>query len=206
MFSFCASSHKWSELVLYQPKTRTVTPSFNELKNTCEKPADRHFSSSFFQRLHQHCQTPHWQDNPVDSPSPIISSFLPVSHTFFSILSTSRASKQQSLTNTRLSSDVCSLWLFNRLLQFCANAQKGVLPTDSLDWSRKFDILSISRLTLQASGIPYDLVASLTDEDMQTIADKAQELVISEPIEKVVEFVARLYLAEKGAVRHETTH
>ncbi len=80
------------------------------------------------------------------------------------------------------------------------------LPTDSLEWGRTFDILSISRLTLQASGIPYDLVASLSDEDMQTIADKAQELVVSEPIEKVVEFVARLYLAEKGAARHETTH
>jgi hypothetical protein len=71
-------------------------------------------------------------------------------------------------------------------------------PTDSLEWSRTFDILSISRLTLHTSGIPYDLVARLTDEDMQAIADKACELVISEPIEKVVEFVARLYLAEKG--------
>jgi len=74
-----------------------------------------------------------------------------------------------------------------------------VLPTDSLDWSRTFAILSISRLTLHASGIPYDLVADLSDEDMQAIADKACELVVSEPIEKVVEFVARLYLAEKGA-------
>ncbi len=33
---------------------------------------------------------------------------------------------------------------------------------------------------------------------MQTIADKACELVVSEPIEQIVEFVARLYLAEKG--------
>ncbi len=74
-----------------------------------------------------------------------------------------------------------------------------MLPTDSLDWSRTFAILSISRLTLHASGIPYDLVADLSDEDMQAIADKACELVVSEPIEKVVEFVARLYLAEKGA-------
>ena len=81
-----------------------------------------------------------------------------------------------------------------------------MLPTDSLAWNRTFDILSISRLTLHASGIPYDLVARLTYEDMQAIADKAQELVVNEPIEKVVEFVARLYLAEKGAVRHETTH
>ncbi len=70
---------------------------------------------------------------------------------------------------------------------------------DSLEWSRKFDILSISRLSLHASGIPYALVASLSDEDMQAIADKACELVVSEPVEKIVEYVARLYLAEKGS-------
>ncbi len=69
---------------------------------------------------------------------------------------------------------------------------------DSLEWSRTFDILSISRLSLHASGIPYDLVASLSDEDMQALADKARELVVSEPIEQIVEFVTRLYLAEKG--------
>ncbi|HYU73468.1 MAG TPA: hypothetical protein VEL31_12380 [Ktedonobacteraceae bacterium] len=69
---------------------------------------------------------------------------------------------------------------------------------DSREWSRTFDILSISRLSLHASGIPYALVARLTDEDMQAIADKACELVVSEPIEKIIEFVARLYLAEKG--------
>jgi hypothetical protein len=34
---------------------------------------------------------------------------------------------------------------------------------------------------------------------MQAIADKACELVVSEPIEQVVEYVARLYLAEKGS-------
>jgi len=71
-------------------------------------------------------------------------------------------------------------------------------PTDSLEWSRTFDILSISRLSLHASGIPYHLVARLSDEDMQAIADKACELVVSEPIEQIVEYVARLYLAEKG--------
>jgi hypothetical protein len=85
-------------------------------------------------------------------------------------------------------------------LQLCKHTGRRT-TTDSLEWSRKFDILSISRLTLNASGIPYDLVARLTDEDMQAIADKACELVISEPIEKIVEFVARLYIAEKGARR-----
>lgn len=69
---------------------------------------------------------------------------------------------------------------------------------DSLDWSRKFDILSVSRLTLHASGIPSELIACLTDEDMHAIADKVSELVLCEPIEKIAEFVARLYIAEKG--------
>jgi len=69
---------------------------------------------------------------------------------------------------------------------------------DSLAWSKKFDILSVSRLSLQAAGIPYPLVARLTDEDMQAIADAVHEAVLIEPIEKIAEFVARLYIAEKG--------
>ncbi len=69
---------------------------------------------------------------------------------------------------------------------------------DSLDWSRKFDIFSISRLSLHSSGIPAELVQSLTDEDMYAIAEQIADLIALEPIEKIAEFVARLYLAEKG--------
>ena len=69
---------------------------------------------------------------------------------------------------------------------------------DSLDWSRKFDIFSISRLSLNASGIPHELVASLTDDDMFAIAEQIAGYVVIEPIEKIAEFVARLYIAEKG--------
>lgn len=69
---------------------------------------------------------------------------------------------------------------------------------DSLDWSRKFDIFSISRLSLNSSGIPHELVASLTDEDMYAIAERIADMVVQEPIEKIAEFVARLYIAEKG--------
>ncbi len=69
---------------------------------------------------------------------------------------------------------------------------------DSVAWSKKYDVLSISRLSLNQSGIPYPLVASLTDEDMQAIADKVHEAVLIEPIESIVEFTARLYIAEKG--------
>ena len=69
---------------------------------------------------------------------------------------------------------------------------------DSLDWSRKFDIFSISRLSLNSSGIPVELVKSLSDEDMHVIAEWITDLIAMEPIEKITEFVARLYLAEKG--------
>ena len=70
---------------------------------------------------------------------------------------------------------------------------------DSLEWSRKFDIFSISRLSLNASGIPVELVASLTDDDMYAIAEQIAGYVVMEPIEKIAEFVARLYLADKGS-------
>lgn len=69
---------------------------------------------------------------------------------------------------------------------------------DSLEWSRKFDIFSISRLSLNSSGIPTHLVASLTDEDMYAIAERIAGYIVMEPIEQIAEFVARLYIAEKG--------
>ena len=74
---------------------------------------------------------------------------------------------------------------------------------NSLEWSRKFDIFSISRLSLHSSGIPVELVHSLSDEDMQAIAEQIAEMIAIEPIEKIAEFVARLYLAEKGA-KHDS--
>ena len=69
---------------------------------------------------------------------------------------------------------------------------------DSLEWSRTFDIFSISRLSLNASGIPVELVKSLTDEDMHAIAEQIADLIVQEPVEQIVEFLARLYIAEKG--------
>jgi hypothetical protein len=69
---------------------------------------------------------------------------------------------------------------------------------DSLEWSRSFVIFSISRLSLNASGIPVELVRTLTDDDMQAIAEQIADMVIQEPVEKIAEFVARLYIAEKG--------
>ena len=60
--------------------------------------------------------------------------------------------------------------------------------TDSLEWSRKFDIFSVSRLSLNSSGIPHELVASLTDEDMYVITERIAGYVVMEPIERIAEF------------------
>ncbi len=75
---------------------------------------------------------------------------------------------------------------------------------DSLYWSKKYEVLSISRLDLHSYGLTVEQINALTDADMEAIADKIGELVVIEPIEKIVEFVARLYLAEKGTGERST--
>ncbi len=70
---------------------------------------------------------------------------------------------------------------------------------DSLDWSRKFEVLSISRLALRDLGFSVEHITSLTDEDMQALADGLQES-ISKTVGNLLEevrFMVRLYLAEK---------
>ncbi len=42
---------------------------------------------------------------------------------------------------------------------------------DSLEWSKKYEVLSISRIQLASLGIPHEDVAKLTDEDMASIAE-----------------------------------
>ena len=69
---------------------------------------------------------------------------------------------------------------------------------DSLAWSKKFEILSVSRLDLHSYGLTTEQTNRLSDADMEAIAERIRELVVIEPIEKIVEFVTRLYLAEKG--------
>jgi hypothetical protein len=43
---------------------------------------------------------------------------------------------------------------------------------DSLDWSKKYEVLSISRLSLRSLGFTNEGISSLSDEDMQRIAEK----------------------------------
>jgi hypothetical protein len=83
-------------------------------------------------------------------------------------------------------------------LQLCFSNRKENSLLDSLDWSRKFEILSVSRLDLSSYGLTTEQINRLSDADMEAIAERIRELVVIEPIEKIVEFVTRLYLAEKG--------
>ena len=71
---------------------------------------------------------------------------------------------------------------------------------DSLDWSKKFDVVSISRLILVSIGFSYDQVKNLSDDDMQAIADGLQE-ELSKAISgftPTLKFLVSLHLAEKG--------
>ena len=43
---------------------------------------------------------------------------------------------------------------------------------DSLDWSKKYEVLSISRVYLRSLGFTNEGINSLSDDDMQRIAEK----------------------------------
>ena len=66
---------------------------------------------------------------------------------------------------------------------------------DSLDWSKKYEVLSFSRLTLSSRGFTNEQIASLTDEDLEHIADVLQHLYPD--FEESVQFITALRLAEK---------
>ena len=71
---------------------------------------------------------------------------------------------------------------------------------DSLEWSKKYEVLSISRLVLRDLGFSVEQIKSLSDEDMHALADGLQEY-ISKTVGNLLEevrFMVRLYLAERG--------
>ena len=68
---------------------------------------------------------------------------------------------------------------------------------DSLDWSRKYEVLSISRLDLSSSGLTSEQINQLSDEDMEQIAEELSNRYLLNDFEEDVLFVARLVLAEK---------
>ena len=68
---------------------------------------------------------------------------------------------------------------------------------DSLDWSKKYVVLSISRLYLHSLGLTTEQMNRLSDEDMQRIADILQAQRFDAEFDEEVTFTARIVFAEK---------
>jgi hypothetical protein len=66
---------------------------------------------------------------------------------------------------------------------------------DSLTWSKKYEVLSFSRLTLSSRSFSNEHIALLTDEDLEHIADVLHALYPD--FEDSVQFITALRLAEK---------
>jgi len=73
--------------------------------------------------------------------------------------------------------------------------------TDSLAWSKKFEVLSISRLTLRSLGFTKEQITSLTDEEIQAIADGVQNIYF-DGFQICVQSLTALTLAERSSRHH----
>jgi len=71
---------------------------------------------------------------------------------------------------------------------------------DSLEWSRTYVVLNISRLLLSSLGFSPEQITSLSEEDMQIIADTLNELYGAEFAEHV-RFHTDMQLVERRHVR-----
>ncbi len=72
--------------------------------------------------------------------------------------------------------------------------EKGM---NALEWSKKFEVLSINRLDLRTFGLTTEQVNQLSDEDMEQIAEELSNRYLLDDFAEDVVFVARLVLAEK---------
>ncbi len=68
---------------------------------------------------------------------------------------------------------------------------------ESVDWNKKFEVLTISRDYLQSIGMHPEQVGRLTDEDMKRIAEMLVANRFDSEFDEDVVFTARLILAEK---------
>jgi hypothetical protein len=73
--------------------------------------------------------------------------------------------------------------------------RKDYCLLDSLTWSKKYEVLSFSRLSLSSRGFTNEQIALLTEEDLAHIADVLQTLYPD--FEESVQFITALTLAEK---------
>ncbi len=71
-------------------------------------------------------------------------------------------------------------------------------PMSSLDWSRKFEVLSISRLSISSLGFQIEDVKALTDADMEAIADSLEQGLHS-TFTVAFHLVVRQYMAKRGS-------
>lgn len=71
-------------------------------------------------------------------------------------------------------------------------------PQESFYWSRKFEVFSISRLYLSSLGFPVAVVNSLTDEDLQFIADELNN-GLSIGFDKDVKFAITVFLTQRDS-------
>ena len=70
---------------------------------------------------------------------------------------------------------------------------------DSLEWSKTYEVLSISRLYLHSIGLTTEQINRLSDADMQRIADMLQAQRFDHEFDEDVTFTARIVLAETSA-------
>ncbi len=68
---------------------------------------------------------------------------------------------------------------------------------DSLDWSKTYAVLSISRLDLSSYGLTTEQINLLSDEDMERVAEELQNRYVLNDFSEDAVFVARLILGEK---------
>ena len=68
---------------------------------------------------------------------------------------------------------------------------------DSLEWSKKFEVLSVSRVDLHSFGLTTEQINQLTDEDMEHIAEELYHRYDLDGFGEDVVFIARTVLAEK---------
>ncbi len=71
---------------------------------------------------------------------------------------------------------------------------------DSLAWSRKYEVLSISRLILSSLGFTTEQINALNDEDMEHIAYWLENQHKDHGFDDDVQFIVSLELAEKEGV------
>jgi hypothetical protein len=73
---------------------------------------------------------------------------------------------------------------------------------DSLAWSKKYEILSISRLVLSSLGFTNEQINALTDEDLDRIAYWLENQIRDQGFDESLKFIVSLELAEKGVPLH----